>query len=68
MPTNEAGLSQGQDMGDGGRIEASDMPGGEQNDGPSEAKGQAQQPSGIGQDAQSPGQVATDTEDQGGGI
>ena len=33
MPTNEAGLSGGQDQGDGGRTTASDTPGGEQNGG-----------------------------------
>ena len=33
MPTNEAGLSGGQDQGDGGRTTASDTPGGEQNQG-----------------------------------
>jgi hypothetical protein len=33
MPTNEAGLSDGQDQGDGGRTTASDMPGGEKNAG-----------------------------------
>ena len=33
MPTNEAGLSGGQDQGDGGRTTASDTPGGEQNTG-----------------------------------
>lgn len=51
MPTNEAGLSGGQDQGDGGRTTASDTPGGEQN-------------AGIGQDAQSPGQVATDEQEE----
>ena len=40
MPTNEAGLSGGQDQGDGGRTTASDMPGGEQNAGaPRQAEG-----------------------------
>ena len=34
MPTNEAGLSEGHDMGDGGGTTASDMPGGEENDAP----------------------------------
>ena len=34
MPTNEAGLSEGHDMGAGGDTDASDMPGGERNDGP----------------------------------
>ncbi len=33
MPTNEAGLSGGQDQGDGGRTTASDTPGGEKNAG-----------------------------------
>ena len=33
MPTNEAGLSGGQDQGAGGRTPASDTPGGERNDG-----------------------------------
>ena len=33
MPTNEAGLSGGQDQGAGGRTTASDTPGGERNDG-----------------------------------
>lgn len=33
MPTNEAGLSGGEDQGDGGRTTASDMPGGEKNAG-----------------------------------
>ncbi len=47
MPTNEAGLSGGHDLGDGGNTPASDMPGGEQN-------------MGVGHDAQSPGQVAAD--------
>lgn len=47
MPTNEAGLSGGKDLGDGGKTPASDMPGGEQN-------------MGVGQDVQSPSQVATD--------
>ena len=56
MPTNEAGLSEGHDMGDGGGIEASDMPGGEQNDGPSGA------PAGApGSDPRAP--VQTTTED-----
>ncbi len=36
MPTNEAGLSGGQDQGDGGRTTASDMPGGERNAGVSQ--------------------------------
>ena len=67
MPTNEAGLSEGHDMGDGGRIEASDMPGGEKNDGPG-GPGRPQQPSGIGEDAQAPAQVSTEVEDGGGGI
>jgi hypothetical protein len=56
MPTNEAGLSEGQDMGDGGRTEASDMPGGERNDGPSEGPGAA-----PGQDPRAP--IQTTTED-----
>ena len=46
MPTNEAGLSGGQDQGDGGRTTASDTPGGERN-------------AGVGQDARAPGQVST---------
>jgi hypothetical protein len=40
MPTNEAGLSGGHDQGDGGRTTASDMPGGERNDGPNATAGQ----------------------------
>ncbi len=47
MPTNEAGLSEGHDQGHGGNTPASDMPGGEKN-------------MGVGRDAKSPGQVATD--------
>ena len=47
MPTNEAGLSGGQNQGDGGRTTASDTPGGEKN-------------AGVGRDAQAAGQVATD--------
>ena len=34
MPTNEAGLSGGDDQGAGGRTTASDTPGGDRNDGP----------------------------------
>jgi hypothetical protein len=55
MPTNEAGLSEGHDMGDGGRIDASDMPGGEKNDGATKPEA-----GGIGHDAQSSGQVSTE--------
>jgi hypothetical protein len=42
MPTNEAGLSGGQDQGDGGRTTASDTPGGEKNAGVSGQAGQRQ--------------------------
>jgi hypothetical protein len=42
MPTNEAGLSGGQDQGDGGRATASDMPGGEKNTGVSGQGGHKQ--------------------------
>jgi len=31
MPTNEAGLSEGHDLGAGGGVTASDMPAGEEN-------------------------------------
>ncbi len=51
MPTNEAGLSGGKDLGDGGRTTASDTPGGERNAGPTT--------SGVGQDRGSAGQVST---------
>jgi hypothetical protein len=47
MPTDEAGLSGGQDQGDGGRTTASDTPGGEQN-------------KGVGQDRPTTGQGSTD--------
>jgi hypothetical protein len=41
MPTNEAGLSEGHDLGAGGGITASDMPAGEQN---ADAQDQSGQP------------------------
>ena len=56
MPTNEAGLSDGHDLGAGGGIEASDMPGGETNDSPSDAPAGA-----AGSDPRAP--VQTTTED-----
>ncbi len=54
MPTNEAGLSEGQDQGDGGRTTASDMDPAGFHPGP-----------GVGEDAEAPGQVSTDQEQQG---
>jgi hypothetical protein len=54
MPTNEAGLAEGQDQGDGGRTTASDMdPAG------------FHPKSGVGEDAEAPSQVSTDTETAG---
>ncbi|HEX8568721.1 MAG TPA: hypothetical protein VF699_02195 [Caulobacteraceae bacterium] len=51
MSTNEAGLSGGQDQGDGGRTTASDTPGGEQN-------------AGVGRDGQAVGQVSREDLDR----
>ena len=42
MPTNEAGLSEGHDLGAGGGITASDMPGGEHNADAEDQSGQPQ--------------------------
>ncbi len=52
MPTNEAGLAEGEDQGDGGRTTASDMdPAGFH--------------PGVGEDAEAPGQVSTEEEPEG---
>ncbi len=62
MATNEAGLSGGKDQGDGGRIKASDMPGGEQNAGPDQGGASEETTDAIGANE---GETASDLDRQG---
>jgi hypothetical protein len=55
MPTNEAGLSGGEDQGDGGRTSASDM---------DKTRPEDSQPPAVGADRHAPGQVSTEDLDR----